>query len=74
MTRCPLKIVTGASVEYMTAYFEYVRGFLPNAGGWLDQPVKVTQAIRFIEEKFNAYQAQKLAQEKEKAGGWQKLN
>ena len=74
VTRCPLKIVTSQSVEYMTAYHEYARGFLPNAGGWIDQPYKVTEAIRFIEEKFNAHEAQKIAAGEEKAQKWQKQN
>jgi hypothetical protein len=31
------------------AYIEREKGYLPNAGGWLDQPMKFTDSMKFIE-------------------------
>lgn len=33
----------------LTAYREYRNGFLPNDGGWLDQPMKFGSAMEIIE-------------------------
>ncbi len=41
-------------------YFAFKKGFLPNAGGWLDQPVRFSRSMTVIED----YSA-KLAEEKE---------
>lgn len=46
---CPVKKVTGQSWEYLRAYIFYSRGFLPNAGGWKDQPAKFIRAMEIIE-------------------------
>lgn len=72
LTRCPLTEIDGITLEYLTAYFEYNRGFLPNAGGWLDQPMKVMQAIRLIEEKYSEHEKSQAAEKKEAA--WQRQN
>lgn len=46
--RCPLKYLTNTEIERLQAYKEYQAGFLPNTGGWLEQPMKFTQIITFI--------------------------
>jgi hypothetical protein len=57
--RCPRKLVTRASIEYLNAYLFFEKGYLPNPGGWLDQPLKFIQAIKIIEREIA------LAKEKE---------
>jgi hypothetical protein len=58
-SRCPRGLVTINSIEYLNAYIFFKQGFLPNPGGWLEQPLKFIQAIRIIEREIA------LAKEKE---------
>jgi hypothetical protein len=44
-------MVTGESFEYIRAYNFYKNGFLPNAGGWLDQPAKLLDAFNIIDRE-----------------------
>lgn len=43
-------------------YLAMKRGFLPNAGAWLDQPIKFSEAMTFVEGYV-----EKLRKEKENA-------
>ena len=62
-SRCPKRLVEIRSVEYLNAYFFFEKGYLPNAGGWLEQPAKFVHAmvlierevVRAREEKENAH-------------------
>lgn len=47
--RCPVTLVTPESVEYIRAYNFFQKGYLPNPGGWMDQPAKLIEAIELIE-------------------------
>ena len=51
-SRCPLKMITRQSMQYIKAYNMFDKGYLPNAGGWLNQPVKFLMAINVIEEEL----------------------
>ena len=62
--RCPVKIITLQSVEYIRAYVYYTKGYLPNSGGWTNQPVKFIEAIEVIEHEID-----KIKAEKEKNAG-----
>lgn len=46
---CPNKYKTGAITEYVLAYFHYRNGFLPNEGGWMDQPMKFGAIVAMID-------------------------
>jgi hypothetical protein len=59
-SRCPRSLVTTKSIEYLNAYIYFKQGFLPNPGGWLDQPLKFIQAMRIIETEV-----MKLKEEKD---------
>jgi hypothetical protein len=48
-SRCPLKLVTRKSYEYINAYNFMEKGFLPNAGGWQNQPAKFIEAVIVIQ-------------------------
>jgi hypothetical protein len=50
-SRCPRGLVTITSIEYLNAYIFFKQGFLPNPGGWLEQPLKFIQAVRVIEQE-----------------------
>jgi hypothetical protein len=50
-SRCPRGLVTATSIEYLNAYIFFKQGFLPNPGGWLEQPLKFIQAMRVIEQE-----------------------
>ena len=47
--RCPLKIITRQSMEYIRFYSFFRDGYLPNAGGIMDQPAKFLDAMSMIE-------------------------
>jgi len=47
-SRCPRSLITIKSIKYLNAYIFFEKGFLPNPGGWLDQPLKFIQAMRVI--------------------------
>ena len=59
--RCPLKIVTNQSLDYIRAYIFFQNGYLPNSGGWLDQSVKFIDAMEVIETEIS-----KIREEAEK--------
>ena len=48
-SRCPKKVVTRQSYEFILAYNFYKGGFLPNPGGWMQQPVKFIEAVMLID-------------------------
>jgi hypothetical protein len=50
ITRCPLVYVGDTEQAYLQAYYEYKNGFLPNSGGWLDQPAKFSKIVAAIEK------------------------
>ncbi len=60
ISRCPRGLVTIKTIEYLNAYIFFKQGFLPNPGGWLDQPLKFIQAMRVIEAEV-----MKLKEEKD---------
>jgi hypothetical protein len=65
--RCPRKIISGVSLEYLTAYFFFGKGFLPNAGGWLDQPAKFVQAMIVVEREVARVREEKENADKPRA-------
>ena len=46
-------MVTAKSGKYIQAYNMFDKGYLPNAGGWLNQPVKFLKAMDVIEGEIN---------------------
>lgn len=56
-------------VEYLNSYFEYTKGFLPNSGGWLDQPMKFAQAIKVIDGLVTEHEAERMKEAGSKYGG-----
>jgi len=57
--RCPASFMTGAVEAYLHAYGYYKSGFLPEGGGWLDQPVKVGSAIMIIDRLMQTFEKEK---------------
>jgi len=47
--RCPLKIISGVSFDYIHAYRFFKMGYLPNGKGWLDETKKFLQAMNVID-------------------------
>jgi len=58
--RCPLTQITAQSYEFIKAYSFYEKGFLPNAGGWLDQSNKFVQGILVLDNTFNKIRNKEL--------------
>ena len=50
--RCPLKLITYQSSEFLKAYKFYLKGYLPNPGGWLEQSIIFIKAIEIIEREI----------------------
>jgi hypothetical protein len=65
LQRCPIKVVTPQNLFYLRAYIHYIKGYFPNHGGWLDQPLKLIEALGIIEDEVGRM---KDAREKEKKG------
>ena len=63
LKRCPLRVLDERSVAMIEIYMSFKKGFLPNAGGWLDQTVRFSRAMSVIED----YSA-KLQEEKDHHG------
>lgn len=54
--RCPHLLTKGNIGFYLEAYGYYKNGYLPNAGTWMDQPLKLSQAFNVLAsyiEKLN---------------------
>ena len=45
--------MTAQSFGYIRAYNFYKDGFLPNPGGWMEQPVKLIEALMYIQRIVN---------------------
>lgn len=59
ITRCPLVYIGDIERFYLQAYYEYEKGYLPNDGGWLEQPIRFSQVIRLIERLIVKNQEEK---------------
>jgi len=49
VNKCPLRYATYADVTALQVYKEYNAGFLPNDGGWLDQPMKLSMIVQLVD-------------------------
>jgi hypothetical protein len=56
------RIITARSIELIRAFVYYKAGYLPNPGGWMDQPVKLVDTFEIIDSEVR-----KIQQEKEKS-------
>jgi hypothetical protein len=52
-SRCPVKLMTKTSIEYLQAYPLYKNGYLPNGIGWINESAKFIQAMQII-DKYSA--------------------
>ena len=59
--RCPAKYITPEVMFYLLGYQNYQKGILPNAGGWLEQPMKYFQAMLLIDRLVSKLEEQKNA-------------
>jgi len=57
--RCPVRLVTKSSLMLIEAFLYFKQGFLPNAGGWMDQPAKLFEAFEVIEGESRKIQEKK---------------
>lgn len=64
--RCPLKIVQENSWNYLEAYRFYKAGYLPNAGGWMDQSIKFLAVLNIISSEVNKHREEAMKGSKEK--------
>ena len=47
--RCPVNFVDTVGMAWIQIYSEGKKGILPNAGGWLDQPMKYSAVINVLD-------------------------
>jgi len=57
--RCPIKLVSGISWEYIRAYGFYKNNFLPNGKGWLDESDRYLDAMSIIRNEITKMEAKK---------------
>ena len=50
--RCPLKLITPQSAAYLRACTFFEKGYLPNAGGWIEQSNKFIEAMEIVEREI----------------------
>lgn len=50
--RCPFKVITKMSWEYLRAYNLYQKSILPNGKGWLEESDKLINALMVIENEM----------------------
>lgn len=51
--KCPIHYVDNQALFYIEMYAQYVKGFYPEEGGALDQPLKIMEAFRVIDRVKN---------------------
>ncbi len=49
LKRCPILYTGDKETVWIQAYFEYQNGHYPEPGAWLDQTIKSSALIRFID-------------------------
>lgn len=54
--RCPRTYLTQNMEEWIVAYKMFKNGFLPNAGGWLQQSSKFIQVMTFLEMEISNHE------------------
>ena len=59
LKRCPLRVLDERSVAMIEFYMAYKKGFLPNAGAWLDQTVRFSRSVSVIEDYTAKLQEEK---------------
>ena len=50
--RCPLKLITPVSWEYIKGFSLYDKGILPNGFGWINESQKFLDAMVIIENEM----------------------
>jgi hypothetical protein len=56
---CPAKYITPEVIFYLFGYQNWQKNILPNAGGWLDQPMKLFQGLLLIDRLVTKYEEEK---------------
>lgn len=59
ITRCPLTYLTDMETDRLQAFKAHQNGYLPNGGGWLDQPMKYAQIIGIIDNEVTQAEERK---------------
>lgn len=62
--RCPVKLVTSVTWEYLRAYNFYKKSILPNGNNWLGESQKFLDAMVIIEKEINKLQAEGMKDKK----------
>lgn len=66
--RCPGSIITRQSVEYLRAYQWRDKAFLPNPGGWMEQPAKLIEAFAVIDQEVHRQRMEEVEHVKRSGG------
>lgn len=62
VTKCPMLYADAGAMEMIRAYSMFEQGILPNAGGWLDQPIKFVQAMTIIGNQVDKMREEKSSE------------
>ena len=69
LKRCPLKLMTPETIEYVHYFNFFEKGFLPNPGSILDQPNKYTEMIITIQGFTAKKEREERKEQKQNRGG-----
>jgi hypothetical protein len=58
--RCPKKLITPKSWEYLRAYALYEKGLLPNGKGWMEESEKFLDAMAVIGNQKNKIEMEQM--------------
>ena len=62
--RCPLKLVTTVSWDYIEAYRFYEKNMLPNGKGWIEECQKYLDAMIIIDNEISSKQKDQINKKK----------
>jgi len=61
---CPVNNLSKTTKIYLEAYKYFKNGHLPYSGGWLEQPIKVMEAIFWLEAELRRLTEEKQTKRK----------
>jgi hypothetical protein len=62
--RCPLKLISPLSWEYLRAFSFYQKNILPQGKGWLEESQKFLDAMIILENEFKRLEIGELKKKK----------
>jgi hypothetical protein len=62
--KCPIKLITPLSWEYLRAFSFYKNNILPHGRGWLEESQKFLDAMIILENEYKKVELEKIERKK----------